>query len=383
MHKTIDPVPADDVTRQAPPSMHAADLNATGVYFYENCVPTFVAEELDQLYQNLHSSFLHDVLRHKASRASTYVVRRDGVAVVMLLLTFEARRIAVLNEMIDLSQPELDQFSRYMFARYPAVESISFSLIGKEIGRLHFPSHQHGGSEDIVLTLPASADAYLGALSAKMRRNIRYCLRLIARDNPTFRCETAYGKAINPHYLDELITLKKSNIDAKNLTFGIDDSELASMVQQAKQCGLVTVVLINEKVCGGSISLRVKDDFFGQIVCYDQDYKRYSLGILCTYLTICDQIALAGRESHLCWGRYPFKYKLGGVQRDRANLDIYRSRAAYCRNGGLVLARTVLTCLQRVKNRLLDMERGDDPVSRAGAGLIRVLRKIKRSRVLA
>jgi hypothetical protein len=346
---------------------------------FEHQVPPSAVSELEALYQNLHSSLLHHEIRRKAKQASTYIVHKDKRVAVILLFTRSGDKVSVINEMIDIPGEELERFSRFVFSRYDGVRSIAFSLIGKHIRPLRLPHHQYDSSEDIVLPLPASPAAYLDALSPKMRRNIRYCLRMIARDYPSFRHESAFGSEINDAYVRELIVLKKKNIDAKNLQFGISDAELTWLAGDARSFSQVTVVTIDGKVCGGAINLRVGDHFFGQIICYDPAYKKYSLGILCTYLTICDQIERGGTESHLCWGRYPYKYKLLGLQRDRASLDIYRSRVTYWQHGGLIVLRTVRTVLHNARKRLLDMERGEGRAARAGTILIRVLRKIKRS----
>lgn len=367
----------------AAPAQQSPAAEEVTISCYENKVPCFVEAELDQLYGHLNSSLSHYGVRRKANEASTYVARRGGEAIAILLFKRTKRKVSVINEMIHIAPAELERFAAFIFSNYPSVAVISFSLIGKEIGGLPYPTHQYDGSEDIVLTLPATPEAYLEALSSKMRRNIRHYLRTIARDHPTFRCETTFGNDINEQQLHDLINLKKLNIGAKNLKFGIDAEEIAWLARQAQISGLLTVTLIDDRVCGGSISLRVKDNFFGQIVSYDPLYQKYSLGILCCYLTVCDQIAMGAKESHLCWGRYQYKYKLSGVQRDMASLDLYRGRGAYYRNVGVVLAKAGKTFLQESKNRLLDMEHEEGTASSIGATLVRTLRKIKRFRIAA
>lgn len=360
-------LPTDDVT----------------ISLYENAVPAFIEKELDQLYRSLNSSLMHYTVQRKAKNANTYIARRNNQAIAILLFTQDKQRIFVINEMIDIPNQELHRFASYIFSKYKSATVISFSLIGTQIGKLSFPCQQHDGSEDIVLILPKSPAAYLESLSPKTRRNIRRYLRAIKQDHPTFYTETTVGKKINEQHMHDLIQLKKGNIGAKNLKFGLNEEELAWIVDQAKSTGLVTVAMINGKVCGGSIALRVHDHFFGQIISYDPAYQKYSLGILCTYLTVCDQILHGGAESHLCWGRYQYKYKLAGVQRDRASLDIYRSPTAYCQHIGAILVKKVKTCIKNGKKRLLDMEREEGTIARAGAILVGFLRKIKRSRMTA
>ena len=358
----------------------AVPAEAVTISCYENAVPPFVEAELDRLYKHINSSLSHYAVRRKASGASTYIARKGEQAIAILLFKREKKKVCVINEMIDISSEELERFATYIFSNDTSITAISFSLIGKQIGSLPFPCHQYEISEDIVLTLPATPEAYLESLSPKMRRNIRRYLRTIARDNPTFRFEACAGHDIKEHYLHDLIELKKINIGQKNLKFGINSDEVDWIVKQAKLSGLVTVALIGDRVCGGSVSLRVNDHYFGQIVSYNPAYQKYSPGILCCYQAICDQISLGAKESHLCWGRYQYKYKLLGVQRDRASLDIYRSRGAYWSNAGVILVKTGKTCLQDWKKRLLDMEHEENP-SRFGPLLVRTLRKIKRLRM--
>ena len=237
------------------------------ISLYEDTLPVFIEDELDQLYQSLNSSLLHYAVQRKAYAASTYVARRDGRPIAILLFTREKHRIRVINEMIDISNEELVRFSSYIFSTYTSVAVISFSLIGTEIGKLPFPCQQHDRSEDIVLTLPASPESYLESLSPKTRRNIRRYLRAIKQDYPSFYSQTTVGAKINEQHMLDLIELKRVNIGAKNLKFGLDEEELAWIVRQAKSTGLVTVAMIDGKVCGGSIALRVKDHFFGQVIC--------------------------------------------------------------------------------------------------------------------
>ena len=175
-------------------------------------------------------------------------MRKDAQAIVILLYRLDKRKISVINEMIDISADELNRFCSYIFSKYKLVLVVSFSLIGKEVSRLRFPHHQYDCSEDIVVRLPPTPESYLESLSPKMRRNIRYCLRMIARDYPGFRCETAFGDEIKESYVRDLIHLKRTNISAKNLKFGIEDHEIEWLVREARHFTLLTVVLVDDKV---------------------------------------------------------------------------------------------------------------------------------------
>ena len=349
---------------------------------YENEVPPIVEAELDQLYQHINSSLSHFAVRRRAKNANTYVVRRGTQATEILLFTRKKGKVRVINEMIKIEPEEIQRFARFIFARFKSVSLISFSLIGKEIGKVPFICQQFDSSEDIVLSLPDRPEAYLNSLSPKMRRNIRYYLRAIERDFPSFRCQAYEREEINEQHIHDIIKLKKINMGNKNTKFGISQEEIKWFVQQAKACGLLTVATIEDRICGGALSMRVGDNYFGQVAAFDPQYNKYSLGILCSYLTICNEIRRGAKESHLCWGRYEYKYRLAGVQRDMASLDIYRSRTQFILHLGTVLKNAMGTYFKQWKIRLLELENETSSTTNFGSMLVKVLRKIKRSGLL-
>jgi hypothetical protein len=350
---------------------------------YENEVPSFVEAKLDHLYQHINSSLSHHAVKRKAKNASTYLVHQGRQLIVILLFTRERGKVRVINEMIRIEPEEIQRFAAYIFTTYKSVSLISFSLIEKTIPRLPFPCQQHDGSEDIVLTLPSTPEAYLECLSKKMRSEIRHDLKALARDFPAMSWQAYERDQIKEEHIRELINLKKINMSDKHIKFGLSQDEIEWIIRRAKMCGLLTVATIEDRVCAGSISLRIGDNYFPQIVAHASRYNKYSLGILCCYLTICDQIRLGAKESHLCWGRNQFKYKLTGVQRDMASLDIYRSRIRYYWNADAVMKNALKTYLQQCKRKILDMEHKTGSTPNLGGALVKVLRRIKRFRLPA
>jgi hypothetical protein len=347
---------------------------------YQDAISAAVADELDTLYQHLNSSLCHYALKRRAQHAHVYVARRGGAPLAILPLVHDGQTVRVLNEMVLIPGAEVDRFAGYMFGRFPKVARICFSLIGADVGTLRWPHQQHGHSEDIVVPLPDAPEAYLSSLGAKTRQTIKNRLKALARDHPDLLFTTSEGASIDPRAIDELMALKQSNTDDKRIDFGIAPDESAWLAERARINGLLTLAVRGGRICGGSLSSRLGDHYFAHVLAFDRTYARYSLGILCAYRAICENIARGARETHLGWGCNPYKFNLGGVQRDMRSLDLYRSRAAVARYGGRIAMNAVATLLQQGKTALLAQEKAAGPRAFLARGIVRTARALKRSR---
>lgn len=345
---------------------------------HENQVPPFVEAELDQLYGHINSSLSHFRFNRQAREASTYIARIDNRPIAILLFKRDKGTVSVINEMIRIEEEEILRFVNYIFTVYGSVSRVSFSLIHKDIFRLPFPSQQFDFSEDIVLTLPATPQAYSASLGKNMRRNIKRYSDMLARDYPSYRYQVYETEEISEQHVRDIIDLNKIRISGKNIAFGITDEETEWIVRLVKVCGLVGVATVDGRVCGGAIGFRIGANYFMHIIAHDPQYNDYSLGILCYYRTICEGIVRNGKRFHFAWGRYEYKYRLLGVQQDMAHLDIYRTRKDYLLNAGRIAKNAFRTRIRQIKMQLLDTERGTTPLSRMVARAIKILRKLKR-----
>jgi len=360
------------------PADRAAPECEVSISCYDS-VPPALGPELDQLYHHLTSSLSHHVVARRAQHAHAYVARRGKQPLAILLFERDKRSIVVFNEMMQVTPEEIDRFARYVFGRFPSVARVSFSKIGKEIGRLDLPSQQYGGSEDIVVTLPATPDAYLSSLGSKTRYNIKHQMKGIAADFPGFSFRTYEKDTIAAEHITGLIDLKKSTIDEKRIKFGISPEDTAWMIEFARTNGLLVVGLLDGKVCGGSLSFSLGDHYFAYVNGYDARFAKYSLGMLCCYLAMKETIQRGAKEAHLLWGRNPYKFKLLGVQRDMVNLDIYRSRMRYYLHAHRVLRNALRNAVDKRKAALLDSEQRSGVLPPLASRIIKTGRSIKRS----
>jgi hypothetical protein len=342
-------------------------------------VPPSLEPELDRLYHHMNSSLCHFAVARRARDAYAYVARQGEHPLAIFLFRREDRSIMVINEMMQVAPAEIERFTKFIFGRFPSVARISFSMIGKDIGPVALPCQQYGHSEDIVVSLPEKPEEYFSRLGSKMRHNIKHQMKVIAADFPGFCFKTYEDGDIPEKYVTALVGLKKANMDEKRIRFGITPEESTWMVERARTNGLLVVALLDDKVCGGSLSLRLDDHYFAYLNGYDTRFAKYSLGMLCCYLAMREKIERKAKEAHLSWGRNQYKFKLLGVQRDMANLDIYRSRIAYCRHINRVARNALSDFAEEQKLKLLENENRSGFLPSLAGRFVKTMRKIKRS----
>jgi hypothetical protein len=164
----------------------AMDGQHISISVYENEVPAFVEAELERLYAHLFASLARFRIYGKLANAGTYVVRKDGRVVTLLLFRREQGRLAVLNEMCSISEDELRRFARVMFNTDRSTALIVFTSIRTTLSRLPFPYQRFNACEDFVLTLPATAEQYRALLGKNMRRNVKRYSDKLMQDFPSF-----------------------------------------------------------------------------------------------------------------------------------------------------------------------------------------------------
>ncbi|MES2537318.1 MAG: GNAT family N-acetyltransferase [Pseudomonadota bacterium] len=346
---------------------------------YENNIPAFVDAELERLYGSIFSSLVHfRIYGGPLKDIHTYVVRRGMVILTLLIFRREKSRVQVINEVIWLDEAEIRQFASYVFATYRTTHVISFKAIRTQIHDLAFPCQMFNALEDIVLTLPGSAQEYLASLGKNTRRNIRRYMEKTKRAFPQFSFQVFEKGDVSEQQIRDIIDLNRARMADKNKSSLIDEEETRRIISLTRQCGLVGVAMIDGRVCAGALSYRVGSNYFLSILAHDPACDEFWMGILCCYLTVCECIARGGKEFHFLWGRYEYKFTLLAVQRDLSNLAVYRSLARQVMHGDLVLKMALGGYRRQASLRLHDAMRRDNALARLALGALHFGRRLRR-----
>jgi hypothetical protein len=335
-------------------------------------------DEANHLYGSLFSDPQKLKVEGKLASAKTYLARKNGKIVAILFFRLVRNQAQVLNECINLEPEEIRRFSEEVFFRFRQVALIKFSAVETSINSFPFIFQKHICSENLIIDLPGSPEAYLNNIGNATRRNIKYYSNKLRRNFPSFRYDFYHRDEVGEEHIKSILTLKAARMESKRKAFDASDREAKEILALVKACnGSVGVATIDGHVCGGQISYRIGSNEIGFLICHDQKYNDYSLGIIICYLTVCDSIARGAVKFNFHCGREEYKYRLLGVQHDLYNLDIYRSKADFILNSKVVLSGIYNKNVRRIRFWILDPRRRNSFIARSAMNCARLLKNLR------
>ena len=332
--------------------MSAFELPVTGettISCYLHDIPEFVEKELATTYETLHSSLQFFKVWRSVDNVSCYIARRDNRASEVLLFSCDDRQLVVLNEMIDIEPAGLQRFANYIFEHFPAVDVIRFNAVNTARTAIGFPLQRHNAKDTFVVSLPATPDEYLAALGKSTRASTRSRINYFNKNFTSFTVKCLVNEEIDEDTVHQIARFSEQRISAKGVAFTHDVDRILAL---ASSCGFVTMLLIDGRLCAGSINYRIGASVFGEITAHDPAYDRHGLGTLCVYHTICESIKRGGRKLYLGGGRFTFKERMLGKRLDMDQLLIYRSYGTALANLDLATVAFAQGQVRRLKREL-------------------------------
>lgn len=368
-----------DQARAAPTQAQAGD--AYSVTCHENDVPPFVEAELVRLYGNIYSSLCQFRIDGVLSAPTSTYVERQGQEITAVFLFQRTKREArVLNEGIRIDGDALQRFVRYLFSTDRTLDLVSFHALQPDTRQLSFPHQRYNCLEDIVLALPQNRVAYLDSLGNSTRNYIKRYLNKLKRSFPSLSHRIVVGAEIEEQHVRDIIRLNGARMAEKGKTAGVGTQEEQRILRLMRECGLLSVLMIDGRVCAGTINYQVGDNYFLEVIAHDPTYNEYRLGTLCCYLTICACIERGGAEYHFLWGKNDYKYRLLGIERSLDHLTVYRSQWHRFMHLGTALEDVSRSCRRKGQLWLHEMQHRDNAAARLAANLVGAMRNLRPAR---
>lgn len=312
---------------------------------HEHHVPDLAIEALNRLYGSLYASYRHlQLCEADKSTPHTWLCYRRGEIAGVLLFRIESDRVLVLTEMFRLDAVVSSSFCRAVFARYPKSHAIVFNAIAMEpsassessessepsLPPAPFPCQYFAFSENYVVDLPDSVDAYRNSLGKSTRKTLTGYGNRLRRDYPEFEWRACSAGELPLHkqtaLVTQLQTFKRASMAARGKRAQIDAQDTARLLMMASESGLFGLGTVNGKLYAGSLACRVGGNYVMLLSAADPVMSKHRLGLLSCYWAICDCIQRSGRQCHLLWGRYQYKEQLLAKPQLLYQLKIYRSR---------------------------------------------------------
>ncbi len=359
---------AQTAVRHKPISSPTTSEDGIAIDEYQDWVPEFAGAELDRLYGSMYASMPQFRACGILDGAHTYVVRERGRVITLWLFTLKGSKVCVLNEGMHVRSEELARFAAHIFRSHPHVDVISVHAVicdpENSSVQLPYPLQRYNCLEDIVLQLPVSVEGYRATFGKSTRSYVNRYLNKIRRDHPSFEHHVHIGAEIDPALLKQVFDLNRARMKGKGKISIIDEHEARRITQVALECGLLSIILINGKVCAGTIQYRMGDNYFMEVIAHDSAYNDYRLGTLCCYLAICTCIERGGQSYHFMWGKNNYKFRLGGVLQALDHFTLYRSRWRLACNSKEALHHGVQRQNRRLRLWVQEAERDEGEIAR-------------------
>lgn len=328
---SVMPTGSPSLTDARPPasSLSLADIVSE---IHEQAVPDFASQALDRLQGSLYASLKYLQLCEPAQMKTlphTWVGYRSGEIVGVLLFRIQHRRARVLCEVITLDPAQIDAFAASVFRHFPGVHQLVFNAISLQSPPCSLPNQCYAYSENYVLTLPASNEAYIAALGKSTRSSVRGYRNRLQRDFPDFEWTAHHCDALSTKLQRDLVLtlqqFKRESMIARGKSPAIDPVETERILSMGAACGLFGVGRIEGRICAGALSCRIGDTYVMLLSASDPKLSAYRLGLLTCLWSVGDCIARGARDCHLLWGRYAYKHQLLAVPQVLHRMTIYPS----------------------------------------------------------
>lgn len=290
--------------------------------------PASVRALLERGHENVFCTAARCAALPADAGVACYVALREGVPAMGVLYRREQGAITVLSELFAIGGGALEQMVRCLLARHEDVHLIHFPAVAAPPWPLPFPFQRYGATEDLVISLPGTPDAYLASLGPNTRAAIRRAQRMVAQQAPDMAFSFHGPDAIGRADVAALVALNSQRLAHKGQSPRHTAASLAMLESLLGAYGCVLLARSGGRVCAGVACTHVGRHAYMHVIAHDPGFDQARLGLLCCYMSICESIRRGMREYHLLSGRYDYKRRLLGQQRDFDRIVVYRSLAS-------------------------------------------------------
>ncbi len=364
LHLPTPKLPILDVAVSLPQATRTTSRDGCSVTCYHDHVPDFIAPELERLYGSLFSSMAVWQMYGCLEGTSTFALYRHEKLEDIWLFQRQGTQVRVLNEQIKIRGESLRHFASMIFASEPEVGVICLHAVQADLADCDLIHHRSNCTEDSVVTLPDSPEAYLERLGKSTRKSIRRYQRRLEDNHPSFCYRVQEGTDICEQNVRAIIALNHVRMANKGRVSANDESEVQRMLELLRTHGMVGIATIEDKVCAGVIAFRFGDNYFSQVRAHDPAFDDDRLGMIGAFSLVSACIERNARELHFMWGRENHKAIFLGEQRDFDHVLLFRSRWAQMRHARLLATAGMSAAKRQSKHWVFAKAKQEDAVGR-------------------
>jgi len=294
--------------------------------------PAYLGGMLETATQNVFCTLASLAEAPVPDDRAAYLAYTDARLSTIVVYRRDKRRITVLGELVDITTGQLERMVRDLLESHPGVSVVCLPSVMARGAPLSLPSQRVNATEDMVISLPATPEAYLASLGPNTRAAIRRAQRLVAAQHPDLVFDACDKGRTGAQRIGQLVELSRLRIEGKTQVSAHSADSVARLTRMIDAYGCTLLASAGGQVCAGVACTRVGAHVYMHVIAHRQDFDAVRLGMLCCYLSICDAIRRGAREYHLLSGRYDYKRRLLGQQRDFERIVVYRSLTGLAAN---------------------------------------------------
>jgi len=283
-----------------------ADLRST---VYMDCVPDWAAAELPALYGSFFSTVEYFRIYDEATAISTCILEQPHH---VIMFTRRGRDVLVLNKVFAIDPDSATRLCETLFRLRPHPRRIRLEVMF-EPRLLGFPSRTLICSEDRVIWLPSTVDAYRASLGAKTRRELGRKWRKLQNDVPGVRLDFYEKDAISEDLVHAVVEMNRVRMRTLGSVSMYDDEQEARLLRVSRESGIAVTVSTDDTLVAVDIMHRVGAHATLQMHGHDPGFASFSVGLRVTYEAVCEAIRRHLVAAHFGWGREDYKQHLGAI----------------------------------------------------------------------
>ena len=286
--------------------------------------PAELLAELPELYSSAFSIAEYFAIYDRPRRM--YACELDEPHHV-IVFTSHGATAEVLNKVIEIEPAAVERLAAAIFRARPEIRRIRAEVkfappvLGLPVRELH-------RSDDQVVELPATGEAFERRLGASTRKKLRNFRNRLQRAHPDFNLRTVEGEEITLALVEQVFDWNKQRIIAKGGRWSFENEPEAPYKawRLLQSHGAVLCGCIGDECVAGCLLMFVGRDCWWFHGGFDPIYSDVDLGFLMTSFLIVESIQRGCARTHMLWGTTPYKQHLGAVPVTAYRVSIFRSR---------------------------------------------------------
>ena len=274
-------------------------------------------------YESFSTTCRYLEIYHPDSEINYALIYENDNLIELLMFENRGDTTVCMNGLVHIDQTIFSEFIKYIFEVFPAIKKVEIVL--SYTSYMFDKSILLNSGNDYVIKLPSKIDDYILGLGHSTRKNIRNYKSKLLRDYQHVNFITKCGSDIEESTIDRIIQLNTARMKHKGIIPGKDNAEMLNIYKYSQHYGVVTYIEIDGEIVGGNIAYILNKRIFGHVVAHDENFSKYSIGIICHLYLV--QVAIEKRLStfHFLWGDIDYRRRFLGEPHLLVSYFVYRA----------------------------------------------------------